>query len=158
MDANEREFFWTATKEARRTRRGHETRFAMPFLTNLSVECRDDGYPFSIPAIRALESGIALHPKVTYFVGENGMGKSTLLEGLADKWGFSNHLRVNRGRHRAGGLRGNAGLPRHPTVSPRAKGDGEEAAGGGLNFYTPASARALARTSRVACFSHQSLM
>ncbi len=30
-----------------------------------------------------------LHPKVTYLVGENGMGKSTLLEGLADKWGFS---------------------------------------------------------------------
>lgn len=74
----------------------------MPFLTNLSVECRDDGYPFSIPAIRALESGIALHPKVTYFVGENGMGKSTLLEGLADKWGFS---KESGNRSKSHGLR-----------------------------------------------------
>jgi predicted ATPase len=61
----------------------------MPYLTQLSVDSRDDVYPFSIPAIRGLADGIELHPKVTYLVGENGMGKSTLLEGLADKWGFS---------------------------------------------------------------------
>ena len=59
----------------------------MPFLTNLSVSGGSEGYPFSIPAIAGLENGIKLHPKVTYLVGENGMGKSTLLEGLADKWG-----------------------------------------------------------------------
>lgn len=35
------------------------------------------------------KKGIGLHPKVTYLVGENGIGKSTLLEGIADKWGFS---------------------------------------------------------------------
>lgn len=63
----------------------------MPYLTKLSVEVRNEGYPFSIPAISGLEDGIELHPKVTYLVGENGMGKSTLLEGLADKWGFSMH-------------------------------------------------------------------
>ena len=39
-------------------------------------------YPFSIPAIRALES-FDLHPKVTFFVGENGSGKSTLIEAIA---------------------------------------------------------------------------
>ncbi len=41
------------------------------------------GYPWELPAIAALESGIELHPKVTYLIGENGSGKSTLLEALA---------------------------------------------------------------------------
>jgi predicted ATPase len=36
-----------------------------------------------------MERGMELHPKVTFLVGENGTGKSTLLEGLADKCGFS---------------------------------------------------------------------
>ena len=45
-------------------------------------------YPFHLPAIRDLDR-IALHPKVTYIVGENGMGKSTLLEALAVAWGFN---------------------------------------------------------------------
>jgi predicted ATPase len=61
----------------------------MPFLSRLQVDAPDDAHPFSIPAIRALERGLELHPKVTFLVGENGTGKSTLLEGLADKWGFS---------------------------------------------------------------------
>ena len=74
----------------------------MPFLKNLSVDCREDGYPFSIPAIRGLEGGMELHPKVTYLVGENGMGKSTLLEGLADKWGFS---KESGNRSKSHGLR-----------------------------------------------------
>jgi predicted ATPase len=41
------------------------------------------GYPWELPAIRALESRIELHPGVTYLVGENGSGKSTLLEAIA---------------------------------------------------------------------------
>jgi predicted ATPase len=61
----------------------------MPFLTRLEVDAPNDEFPFSIPAIRALRNGLELHPKVTFLVGENGTGKSTLLEGLADKWGFS---------------------------------------------------------------------
>jgi predicted ATPase len=40
-------------------------------------------YPWNLPAIQALEDGLALHPKVTYLVGENGSGKSTLLEAIA---------------------------------------------------------------------------
>ncbi len=28
-------------------------------------------------------AGLALHPKVTYLIGENGTGKSTLLEAIA---------------------------------------------------------------------------
>jgi len=61
----------------------------MPFLSKLQVDAPGEEYPFSIPAIRALQRGLELHPKVTFLVGENGSGKSTLLEGLADKWGFS---------------------------------------------------------------------
>ncbi len=41
-----------------------------------------DQYPYSIPAIQALEQ-LEFHPNVTFFVGENGTGKSTLLEAIA---------------------------------------------------------------------------
>ena len=47
-----------------------------------------DQYPFHIPAVRDLE-GLAFHPNVTFFVGENGAGKSTVLEALAVALGFS---------------------------------------------------------------------
>jgi len=40
-----------------------------------------DVYPFSLPAVRALET-LPLHPKVTIFIGDNGTGKSTLLEAI----------------------------------------------------------------------------
>jgi predicted ATPase len=45
-------------------------------------------YPFSIPAIHGLHS-IALHPRVTFLVGENGVGKSTLIEAIAVAAGFN---------------------------------------------------------------------
>jgi len=61
----------------------------MPFLSKLQVDTPSKDYPFSIPAIQALKRGLVLHPKVTFLAGENGTRKSTLLEGLADKWGFS---------------------------------------------------------------------
>jgi len=47
-----------------------------------------DQYPFSLPAVRNLHS-LALHPSVTFIVGENGSGKSTLLEAIAVAWGFN---------------------------------------------------------------------
>jgi len=47
-----------------------------------------DQYPFSIPSIRSLEQ-LNIKDKVTFFVGENGTGKSTLLEAIADKCGFN---------------------------------------------------------------------
>lgn len=56
----------------------------------------NQGYPFSIPAIRSL-SELDLKRNVTFFVGENGSGKSTLLEAMAVKAGF----------HPAGGGRNN---------------------------------------------------
>ncbi len=45
-------------------------------------------YPFCIPSVRHL-SLLKFHPKVTYFVGENGTGKSTLLEALAVALGLN---------------------------------------------------------------------
>jgi predicted ATPase len=47
-----------------------------------------DRYPFSLPALRHLES-LTFHPKITFIVGENGSGKSTLLEAIAIAWGFN---------------------------------------------------------------------
>lgn len=45
-------------------------------------------YPFELPAVAAMEK-LDFHPKVTYIVGENGMGKSTLLEAVAVALGFN---------------------------------------------------------------------
>jgi len=45
-------------------------------------------YPFNLPFIKKLSS-IDFHPKVTFFVGENGSGKSTILEAIAISCGFN---------------------------------------------------------------------
>jgi predicted ATPase len=47
-----------------------------------------DEYPFCLPALRHLDR-LPLHPKVTFIIGENGTGKSTLLEAIAAAWGFN---------------------------------------------------------------------
>ncbi|MAS95215.1 MAG: AAA family ATPase [Verrucomicrobiales bacterium] len=63
----------------------------MPFLR--SAECATPGtaeFPFSIPAVSALASSpMKLNRGLTFLVGENGSGKSTILEGIADKHGFT---------------------------------------------------------------------
>ena len=55
------------------------------------MQLRDDvptkGFPFELPAVKHL-SKVAFHPKVTFIVGDNGMGKSTLVEALAIVAGF----------------------------------------------------------------------
>ncbi|GGF59894.1 ABC transporter ATP-binding protein [Paenibacillus albidus] len=47
-----------------------------------------EAYPFVLPAVRNLERLVFTKP-VTFLVGENGTGKSTLLEGIAAAWGFN---------------------------------------------------------------------
>jgi predicted ATPase len=51
------------------------------------VEIDYDAYPFNIPAVREI-GNIEFHPNVTFFVGENGSGKSTVLQALALGLGF----------------------------------------------------------------------
>lgn len=46
-----------------------------------------DRHPFDIPAVRAVGE-IEFHPNVTFFVGENGSGKSTVLEAIAVALGY----------------------------------------------------------------------
>ena len=51
-------------------------------------EVDESSYPFSIPAVQAIES-INFSSPVTFFVGENGSGKSTLTESIAVAAGFN---------------------------------------------------------------------
>ena len=44
-------------------------------------------YPFSVPAIASLPE-ISIHSRIAFFAGENGTGKSTLLEAIAAHYGF----------------------------------------------------------------------
>ncbi|HEX2208657.1 MAG TPA: AAA family ATPase [Longimicrobium sp.] len=46
-------------------------------------------YPFSLPAVRGLYELPLLDDGVTFFAGENGTGKSTLLEAIAVRLGFN---------------------------------------------------------------------
>ncbi|MFC0238215.1 AAA family ATPase [Fictibacillus phosphorivorans] len=70
------------------------------FLKRIKLLCDEiksfEEFPFTIPAISKLDE-IHLEKNVTFFVGENGTGKSTLLEAIADKCDF----------HTAGGGRNN---------------------------------------------------
>lgn len=46
-----------------------------------------EGYPFSVPVIRGLHE-VAFRSRICFFAGENGTGKSTLLEAIAIHYGF----------------------------------------------------------------------
>ena len=46
-----------------------------------------DDYPFSVPVIRNFTE-LSMKGRVCFFVGENGTGKSTLLEAIASHYGF----------------------------------------------------------------------
>ncbi|MEN1966595.1 AAA family ATPase [Lentibacillus sp. N15] len=45
-------------------------------------------FPYNLPVMQTLDA-LTFHPNVTYLIGENGMGKSTLLEGIAVALGFN---------------------------------------------------------------------
>jgi len=62
-----------------------------PYLQEVSirpdVEIDFEAYPYAIPAVREL-GHLEFHPDVTFFVGENGAGKSTILEAIAVALGY----------------------------------------------------------------------
>ena len=51
-------------------------------IRNEHKDSEDDGYPFNLPVVREL-STLEFQKSVTYIVGDNGTGKSTLLESIA---------------------------------------------------------------------------
>lgn len=55
--------------------------------STVSSEVNVQEYPFSLPIIQHLKE-IDFPSQVTFFVGENGTGKSTILEAIAHKAGF----------------------------------------------------------------------
>lgn len=59
-----------------------ETAYLKEFVLHRDQVPSFSEYPFSIPAIRNLER-LRFHPNVTFLVGENGTGKSTILESIA---------------------------------------------------------------------------
>ena len=61
------------------------------FIRGLSVDWSQippDSYLREIPAIAGMEN-LSFHKNVTFFVGENATGKSTLLEAIAVAYGFN---------------------------------------------------------------------
>ena len=46
------------------------------------------GYPYELPVVQFLEK-LEFARSATFFVGENGTGKSTLLEAIAVQYGFN---------------------------------------------------------------------
>lgn len=63
-----------------------------PYLRRIEkLPIKDDfikEYPFNIPLIKNLKH-IDFHPDVTFFVGENGVGKSTVIESIAVSMGYN---------------------------------------------------------------------
>jgi predicted ATPase len=64
---------------------------ARPYLQDISIradaEIEFESYPYDVPAVRSLDK-LRFHPDVTFFVGENGAGKSTVLEAIAIALGY----------------------------------------------------------------------
>src|SRR5438128_9965242 len=61
-----------------------------------SGKVRMNSWPFTIPAVRDLvENGFEPAPGLTMFIGENGSGKSTVVEAIAAAW--ARHVRAHRG-------------------------------------------------------------
>ena len=51
---------------------------------------RDDEWPFTIPAVgQILREGLDLPPGITFLVGANGSGKSTIVEAIAAAYGLN---------------------------------------------------------------------
>ena len=63
---------------------------AKPYLKSITIrkpEDRKRNFPFTIPAVRAINT-LEFAADVTFLVGENGSGKSTILESIARVMNF----------------------------------------------------------------------
>jgi predicted ATPase len=63
-----------------------------PFLKRLTLlpeRLQTDGYPFNLPILEEGKLALTFDRPITFFVGDNGTGKSTLLEAIARQCGFS---------------------------------------------------------------------
>lgn len=83
----------------------------VPYLLSVRVKperVQATGYPFNLALIRTLD--VDFRSPVTFFVGENGTGKSTVIEGLAEvcrlpvSGGGRNELAANHGPESASAL------------------------------------------------------
>jgi predicted ATPase len=64
--------------------------FDQPPVLGVTVEDPPPGWPMTIPAVAQLaREGLELSPFVTFLVGENGSGKSTIVEAVAAAYGLS---------------------------------------------------------------------
>ena len=65
---------------------------AKPYLIDVTLQREKvpdwGAYPFTLPVVQHLER-LAFHADVTFLIGENGTGKSTLLEAIAQVMGFN---------------------------------------------------------------------
>ena len=82
-------------------RRHVKSNLPPPFLKRLTFieeRVKADAFPFTIPAFQRGKLALDFQRPITIIMGENGTGKSTLLEGIAGQCGFNlsggnrNHL------------------------------------------------------------------
>lgn len=73
-------------------RRQHQTNLPAPYLQRVTwaaaEAARPSAYPFTLPFLRDPEWEMTFTTPVTILVGENGVGKSTLIEALAALAGY----------------------------------------------------------------------
>jgi predicted ATPase len=67
------------------------TKLSPPFLKSIELINKDlpNEYPFNLPLFKNGEFRLEFNSPVTFFVGENGSGKSSLLEAIAINCGFN---------------------------------------------------------------------
>lgn len=69
-----------------------KTKLHPPFLKTMTLDCKDDfpnSYPFNISLFAKKEFSLSFIKPITFFVGENGSGKSTILESIGYHCGFN---------------------------------------------------------------------
>lgn len=73
--------------------RQHKTALSAPFLKRVhllnKIDYETSKYPFSLPLLKQHDLDISFSRPITIVVGENGTGKSTLLEAIAAGCGFN---------------------------------------------------------------------